>query len=311
LYGKETADQLLTKNVPHENPAITVRELLENFASKENRTTQYLDYVRRMDLFGLENKRARKVTQADIDNLVRKLQAKGNAPKTVKDKIYTLSGAFKMGIKNQSVLVNPCLNVELPRPVKRHFRPLDYSRLHELISLFDEFYQSFFLTLFLSGLRFSEITALTPDDLDPTTRSIFVSKAWTDRGTRIGQGKTSNAIRNVPIPKSLFTALVKKELNSEFLFSEKDGTPINYYHIRKRTWAPVVRKFGQNLRIHEARHSYASYLLQSGVPISTVSKLLGHASIQTTVDTYGHIMPEVEEQIERVFSQVQVQSILD
>jgi site-specific recombinase XerD len=45
-------------------------------------------------------------------------------------------------------------------------------------------------------------------------------------------------------------------------------------------------------RIHDLRHSYASRLLGAGVPIHVVQRLLGHESIQTTVDTYSHLMPD-------------------
>jgi integrase len=47
----------------------------------------------------------------------------------------------------------------------------------------------------------------------------------------------------------------------------------------------------RHIRIHDARHTYASLMLRRGVPIAYVSRQLGHSSIQVTVDLYGHFIP--------------------
>jgi len=45
-------------------------------------------------------------------------------------------------------------------------------------------------------------------------------------------------------------------------------------------------------RVHDLRHTHASWLIHEGVPLPIIQRRLGHESIQTTVDTYGHIMPD-------------------
>jgi integrase len=54
------------------------------------------------------------------------------------------------------------------------------------------------------------------------------------------------------------------------------------------------------VRFHDLRHIHASLLLTSGVPVHVVSARLGHASIQTTVDTYGHVLPASDVEAGRV-----------
>ena len=62
--------------------------------------------------------------------------------------------------------------------------------------------------------------------------------------------------------------------------------------LRDRVWRPLLEKAEvRHLRVHDARHTYASLMLRRGVPIAYVSNQLGHSSIQVTVDLYGHFVP--------------------
>ena len=62
--------------------------------------------------------------------------------------------------------------------------------------------------------------------------------------------------------------------------------------LRRHVWCPVLDKAKvRHIRVHDARHSYASMMLRRGVPIAYVSNQLGHSSIQVTVDLYGHFIP--------------------
>ena len=56
----------------------------------------------------------------------------------------------------------------------------------------------------------------------------------------------------------------------------------------------------RHVRIHDARHTYASLMLRRGVPIAYVFKQLGHSSIQVTVDLYGHFQPGARHHVERL-----------
>ena len=63
--------------------------------------------------------------------------------------------------------------------------------------------------------------------------------------------------------------------------------PLNDAWLRDRVWAPLLETAGvRHIRVHDARHTYASLMLRRGVPIAYVSKQLGHSSIHVTVDLY-------------------------
>src|SRR5262249_17177697 len=68
--------------------------------------------------------------------------------------------------------------------------------------------------------------------------------------------------------------------------------PTNDAWFRDRIWRPLLERGGvRHVRVHDARHTYASLMLRRGVPIAYVSRQLGHSSIQVTVDLYGHFVP--------------------
>jgi integrase len=68
--------------------------------------------------------------------------------------------------------------------------------------------------------------------------------------------------------------------------------PLNDAWLRDRVWRPLLERAGvRHVRVHDARHTYASLMLRRGVPVVNVSRQLGHSSIAVTVDLYGHFVP--------------------
>ena len=63
-----------------------------------------------------------------------------------------------------------------------------------------------------------------------------------------------------------------------------------------RMHAPAVVAAGDRIRLHDLRHSYASAALAAGVPAKVVSERLGHANIGITMDTYSHVMPQLDQE---------------
>jgi integrase len=68
--------------------------------------------------------------------------------------------------------------------------------------------------------------------------------------------------------------------------------PLNASWFWRYVWHPLLERSGvRHIRVHDARHTYASLMLRRGVPIAYVSNQLGHSSISVTVDLYGHFIP--------------------
>ncbi|OGX37489.1 MAG: hypothetical protein A3D87_08735 [Omnitrophica WOR_2 bacterium RIFCSPHIGHO2_02_FULL_50_17] len=79
---------------------------------------------------------------------------------------------------------------------------------------------------------------------------------------------------------------------SDLIFVNKEGNPLDPDNIIKREFQPALRMAGlRTIRFHDLRHTYTSLLIAQGENIKFIQSQLGHASIQTTRDRYGHILP--------------------
>jgi hypothetical protein len=157
----------------------------------------------------------------------------------------------------------------------------------------------------MTGTRFGEATALTVADVDvlskpPTAR---INKAWKRDGrsrfyvgaTKTGAGKRTIGLN--PALVELLIPLVASRPGKELVFTTPKGGRIIHKLYWHHYWGPAVRTaqtigLTKNPRIHDLRHTHASWLIQDGVPLFTVSRRLGHASTRTTEQVYGHLMPE-------------------
>jgi integrase len=159
-----------------------------------------------------------------------------------------------------------------------------------------------------TGLRFSEATALQVGDVDllASPPRLRVRYAWKDDGRgrmELGAPKSERSRRTVTFGAAVVDALapyVVAKGSQELVFTAPRGGPVrqgNYYH---RCWSPAVRRAMERglprpPRIHDLRHSHASWQLMDGVALLTVSRRLGHETAAVTSDIYGGIYPEAEE----------------
>ena len=82
--------------------------------------------------------------------------------------------------------------------------------------------------------------------------------------------------------------------DDDLLFSDLNGKPLLPDTIT-HAWIKLVRRTGlAGIRLHDARHSHAPLMLKVGIHPKIVQERLGHASIQTTLDTYSHITPGLQ-----------------
>ena len=148
-----------------------------------------------------------------------------------------------------------------------------------------------------TGMRAGELCGLRVDDVDPLRKLVRVRQAvWHGK---VQTPKTKNAIRDIPIPVEIVDALRTHigDRKEGFVFATKNGTPWNADLLLRRHLRKELKVGDGNL--HMFRHTFATRQLNAGVPVSVVSKLLGHASISTTLNIYTHVLAEHLEQFER------------
>ncbi|MHC4214536.1 MAG: site-specific integrase, partial [Planctomycetota bacterium] len=164
-------------------------------------------------------------------------------------------------------------------------------------------YYDFLLTAFRTGMRLGELLALSWDSVNFDTKQIVVQRSYSNYHWDTPK---SHKIRYIDMSEGLYTALKLryqnrvKELYCKInggkriylVFPNPNGKPINDNVFRRGVFYALLSKAKlPKIRIHDIRHTYASLLLQAGAPIHYVKEQLGHSSISTTVDLYGHAIP--------------------
>ena len=270
------------------------------------------------------------LVSVDVDEVrlwVREQERFGAAPKTIANRHGLLSAILGDAVARGIITANPCARTRLPRgrrPEMVCLSPAEYALLEGFVP---EHYVAFTRFLVTAGPRWSEATALTVADLRDDT--IRISKAWKkspDGGFVIGPPKTRRGDRAVALAPDVAAELhrlARGRPRGDLLFRTPSGTPVRHNVFHQYVWAPVVRlangeaavapgsrrpklasalvgvepaaqskALGRRPRIHHLRHTAASWMIAAGLDLMTVQYMLGHESITTTVDTYGHLLPE-------------------
>jgi integrase len=234
-----------------------------------------------------------KLTRDDVAGWVNAMFESGAAGGTIENKHGFLSGALKRAVEQGNLAGNPCQGVRLPRTESPEMVFLTGDDFRTLKAAFSDHYKPLVEFLVSSGCRASEALALRPSDVDRAGSTVRITRAWkrTGSGYELGAPKTRKSIRTINVPKSVLDQL---DYSHEWLFVTTDGGPVRLYSWRANVWYKTLRKAQANgleksPRLHDLRHTCASWLIQSGVPLPVIQAHLGHESIKTTVDRYGHL----------------------
>ncbi len=185
--------------------------------------------------------------------------------------------------------------------MKKEMEFFTYEEFKKFISVVDEFdYRVFYETLYYLGLRQGEATALTWKDIDFEKKEVNINKTLTTKLKgqlyTFSSPKTANSNRTLPIPTKLLKsykklkeeAIKRKYFNNDwFVFGNELPFRETTIQVKKNKYCKLAGV--KQIRIHDFRHSCASFLIQHGASIVLVSKYLGHSKISVTLDTYTHL----------------------
>ncbi|HFK1514764.1 TPA: tyrosine-type recombinase/integrase [Bacillus cereus] len=163
----------------------------------------------------------------------------------------------------------------------------------------------------LTGMRQGEIMGLRWKDIDFENRIIYIRQTLTQSG-KIKVGAKNNAsIRNVHFPIKLIGELelhhetIKKERlyhardyeDNDLVICARKGNPliprngrIEFYNLTEKLGLPKIR-------FHDLRHTHATMLIQQNVNVKLISERLGHTDIQTTLNTYSYVLPNMQREV--------------
>jgi integrase len=153
-----------------------------------------------------------------------------------------------------------------------------------------------------TGMRFGEICALNWDDVDLKNRLIHVNKTvvYASKKIYIQESTKTGLSRSIAIPEFVVNYLKKYKLEQQpnvlNLIIAGVKNEIVYNSAFSKTFQTDIKKADvPRIRIHDMRHTHASLLLQSGENIKVVSERLGHAKVTTTLNTYAHVLPNMQQ----------------
>jgi integrase len=237
-----------------------------------------------------------------VQQWIKDLQVvKGLAPSTI-ETIYVIFASIMRGaVRDGYIRKTPCADIRLPEISATVVRLLTPGQVLALASVMPRRYALLVLGGAGVGLRQGEAFGLALDRIDAAAGMITVDQQViiVDRRPMLALPKTSASFRDVPMPRFVLDAVVDHA--EQFRLGDRDvlcraprGTLLRRDYYNRETWKPAIKAAGlpTDTTFHDLRHTFASTALAEGVPISEVSRWLGHKSITTTVDLYGHLVPE-------------------
>ena len=274
-----------------------------------------------------------KVDRNVLQRVIQRMIDRGLAPSTIEVKHAYMSGLFSWGVVAGHLPDTPVKELSLPEcPPGSSGQILSAPEAVEILAIFED--TTCWLPTFLAlhtGMRPGEVLGLSWDDVDLVggTLSVCNTAHWDSGGLRLGPPKTESSERSVAVSEEVVAVLrdraQRKPENFRAEIRPKVGdhresvvVPAKLRQVCARpngviltagSWDHAfnsgLRRAGlRKIRLHDLRHTHASLLLLDSVPMHVVSKRLGHKSIQTTIDLYGHLLPTSDPEAAHRFADV-------
>lgn len=222
--------------------------------------------------------------------------------------------ALRQATRNGLIRENPAALVEKPMASKKDIEILDEAQLSGFLDAAQgsKWFPAFLLE-WSTGLRRGELLGLKWSDVDFAAGRVSVSRSLvrTEGGLILAETKTKAGRRSIPVPGRVMDALkahraaqAEARLSAgnawnalDLVFCGENGCPLDpcaFVHLFQR----VLRRAGlPRVAFHALRHSHATLLLSKGVHPAVVQERLGHADIGTTINTYSHVMPTMQQAV--------------
>lgn len=243
------------------------------------------------------------VTEKDVQDFVLQKLNGGLSQKTIKDMLIVLRMILKFGAKKNYCVYAP-IDVIFPTDRERQeLEVLSIANQKKIMRFVEDNFTFRNLGIFIclsTGIRIGEICALTWDDIDTENGVIHIRKTIQriyicESGIRhtelmIDTPKTATSIRDIPMTKDLLSVLkpLRKVVNDSFFVLTNDSMPTEPRTYRNYYKKLLVKLDIPPIKFHGLRHSFATRCIESHCDYKTVSVILGHSNISTTLNLYVH-----------------------
>jgi len=260
----------------------------------------------------LGNLKLKSVTPAHVRGLYRDKLEVGLSPRTVQYIHVTLHKALKQALADGLIPRNATEAVRPPQIRKEEIRPLTAEQVKMLFkAVRDDRLESLYILAVHTGLRQGELLGLKWGDVDLEAGTLQVRRTLTTAkgGPVLSAPKTKGSRRTVKLSQTALEIL-KSHLERQLMeidqagdlwhekgliFATESGEFLNRHYITTHRFKPLLKRAGlPQIRFHDLRHTCATLLLLKNVNPKIVSEMLGHSSIAITLDTYSHVLPNMQ-----------------
>jgi integrase len=246
-----------------------------------------------------------KLQPEDIGRMVARLKARGDlSDTTIRYAYVVLRIALGEALRSKRVIRNVALEVRAPRAAQTERTPLTLAQVATFLrSVEGDRLEALYMTAIGLGLRQGELLGLRWSDVNPDAGTLTVRHTRNSRTGALAEPKTERSRRTLRLGGEL-TATLREHLrrqveerlaagsrwhDEDYVFAAPNGRSLDAANVTHRFHAALKAAGLPRQRFHDLRHSCATLRLEQGEELAVVSRILGHASITTTANVYGHL----------------------
>jgi len=266
----------------------------------------------------LGNMQLSKINPLSIQKFLSTLHEKRLSDSTVKRIFNVVNASLNSALKMELITKNPASVIEKPKVKTKEMKIWDADEITRFLRYAKESaYYTGFLLAVTTGMRQGEILGLRWRDVDLEEGLLYVRQTLNHDGKGFKTGAKSKAgNRTIGLDDYTVNALkqqrkivVQNKLRYGALFQDYDlvictpkGIAIRPRNLLRAFYSLIDKAGVTKIRFHDLRHTHSSLMLKQGENIKVISERLGHSSVRITLDTYSHVMPNMQKEASNRFA---------
>ena len=289
---------------------------------RDHTTHRYNQLIRDHIVPNIGENKLKDLTLAGVERFYSLLIETGIGVRTIREVHAVLHKALKKAVRYGYIQNNPVHGASLPRYTHAEMQVFDESQVTQfLVASHNTVHEALFHLAVVTGMRQGELFGLNWSDLKWNSGILYIKRQVQrvpGQGWKFIEPKTKAGRRTVRLGEETLQFLreyrerqraYKEKVGErwqdhELIFPSSVGTPLNPSNLR-RVFNRTLDVAGlSRIRFHDLRHTAASLMLNHGIPVIVVSKILGHAKPSTTMDIYGHLIHEMQGEAVQVMEEL-------
>lgn len=298
---------------------------------KRNTQLNYQNIIKKYIKPAIGTYKMQSMSIAALQKMFDELGKSGLKKHTVEIIGTVVKNGFKMAVfPYQIIKNNPAVYIRMPRfalesneVTRESLHLITMEQYRSILKMFPpaHLFHMPLVLAFNTGMRRGEVCALTWDNVDLDAGTIRVNKNMTMfKGSEIviSTPKTPASNRTIMIGQILIDELKAKRkaqmenriryrdlyVDNNFVCTHEDGSPVTPHSI-KHFSEKIQKETGIDFKFHSLRHTHATMLLENGAKPKEIQARLGHAKLETTMNTYVHVTKKMEKNTINIMDRIQ------